>query len=651
MMSGIARLADVEAIEAEGLPSDLPSSTYELLQRTARRTPDAPALSFFLSIDEHRRPETWSYSGLLSMVTRAANAFHRLGATRDTVIAYVLPNLPETHFVLWGGEATGVAMAINPLLEASTLGALLRATHTRIVVTLAPFPGTDVFPKVARALEQAPSVRDVLLVDLSDHVRGPRRFAARALQRLEAARRHGLRGARGALPAHVRVQDFGRALARERGDTLLSGRVIAPEDRSSLFCTGGTTGQPKIAVRRHRNEVANAWSASRLLGRNVGPGKNIFCGLPLFHVNAGMVTGLLPFSVGAHVVLGTPQGYRGPGVVPRFWEVVEHHRLHFFSGVPTLFASLLQVPVGDHRIDSLEFGLCGAAPLPVQVLHDFEARTGLRILEGYGLTEGTCISSVNPPEGERRHGSIGLRIPGQAMKVIQLDARGRFLRDCADDEVGLLVVSGPNVFDGYLSAEQNTGLFLDLGDGKHWLDTGDLGRRDADGFFWLTGRKKELIIRGGHNIDPADIETALYKHAAVQLAAAVGRPDVHAGELPVAYVQLKPGTSATSEALLAFVAKEIGERAAMPKAIHVVESLALTALGKIHKPSLKRLEIESALGAALRDGDIRLLQLDVLEDANRGLSVRARIADARQAPHAASILGRFAFASSVEVTP
>ena len=341
--------------------------------------------------------------------------------------------------------------------------------------------------------------------------------------------------------------------------------MIAPEDLSSFFCTGGTTGTPKIAMRRHANEVANAWSVSQVLGDGMAPGKTIFCGLPLFHVNAVLVTGLLPFSRGAHVILGTPQGYRGDGVVARFWEIVEHHRISFFSGVPTLYASLLQQPLDGRDIGCLEYGLCGAAPMPLQLMRTFQEKTGLKILEGYGLTEGTCVSTVNPPRGERRLGSVGLRVPLQAMKAVVLDEAGAYLRDCAVDEVGVLVIRGPNVFAGYKVAEHNAGLWLDAGDGGPWLNTGDLGRQDADGYFYLTGRKKELIIRGGHNIDPASIEQPLHQHPAVLLAAAVGRPDAHAGEVAVAYVQLKPGADATEAELMSFARDRIGERAAVPE--------------------------------------------------------------------------------------
>ena len=192
--------------------------------------------------------------------------------------------------------------------------------------------------------------------------------------------------------------------------------------------------------------------------------------------------------------------------------------------------------------------------MPVELMRNFQERTGLKILEGYGLTEGTCVSTCNPPLGERRLGSIGIRLPLQSMKAVVLDQAGRYVRDCTDGEVGVLVIRGPNVFAGYKVAEHNKGLWLDARDGARWLNTGDLGRRDAKGYFYLTGRRKELINRGGHNIDPATIEEPLHRHPAVQMAAAVGRPDAHAGEVAVAYVQLKPGASVTEAELMSFAA-------------------------------------------------------------------------------------------------
>jgi fatty-acyl-CoA synthase len=648
-MKGIANLEDVLAVEAQGQPADLPSSTYEMICRGAAINPSAPALSFFATADDHRDAERWTYSELVRDVTRTANMFARLGVKRDSVVAYVLPNLPETHFVIWGGEAAGIVCAINPLLESEAIGELLNASCASVLVTLAPFPGTDLWQKVQAVLHKVPSLRDLVLVSLADRMPGEKQFAARMLERGEWWRLHGPGDVHGAVPAHVGVHDFSTAIAREPGEAVSSMGRMRVDHVSSFFCTGGTTGLPKIAIRRHGNEVANAWSAGQFFGDSIGPGKTIFCGLPLFHVNAVMVTGLLAFSRGAHVVLGTPQGYRGEGVVKRFWETVEHYRINFFSGVPTLFGALLDVPVGEHDISSLEYGLCGAAPMPVELLRTFQDRTGVRILEGYGLTEGTCVSSVNPPLGERRAGSIGLRLPGQAMKAVVVDESGRYVRDCVADEVGQLVISGPNVFVCYGRPEQNSGIWMECGDGARWLNTGDLGRCDADGYFWLTGRKKELIIRGGHNIDPAAIEEPLHRHPAVHIAAAVGRPDTHAGELPVAYVQLKPGATATEADLAEFLRHEINERAALPKAIRIVDTIPLTGVGKIFKPALRRREMADAVRSALVEAGVEDVTVNLIDDTLRGVSLHVELPDPAFEALATSALGRFPFAFSISV--
>jgi fatty-acyl-CoA synthase len=649
-MKGVANMDDVLAIETPGLPADLPSSTYEMICRGAAINPSAPALSFFATADDYQNAECWTYGELVRDVTRTANMFSRLGVQRDSVVAYVLPNLPETHLVIWGGEAAGIVCAINPLLEGEAIGELLIAAGATLLVTLATFPGTDLWQKVQAVLHKVPSLKHLVLVNPADRMSGVKRFAAQIVKRDECSKLHGPGGVNNAVPSHVGIHDFSAAIATESGAALSSADRISVDDVSSYFCTGGTTGLPKIAMRRHGNEVANAWNAGQFLGQSIGPGKTIFCGLPLFHVNAAMVTGLLAFSRGAHVVLGTPQGYRGDGVVKRFWEIVEHYRINFFSGVPTLYGSLLDVPVGEHDISSLEYGLCGAAPMPVELLRIFQHRTGIRILEGYGLTEGTCVSSVNPPLGERRVGSIGLRLPGQAMKAVVLDETGRYVRDCAADEVGQLLISGPNVFVGYTQPEQNSGIWMELGDGGRWLNTGDLGRCDPDGYFWLTGRKKELIIRGGHNIDPAAIEEPLHRHPAVQIAAAVGRPDMHAGELPVAYVQLKPGTSATEAELAEFLRHEINERAALPKGIRIVDAMPLTGVGKIFKPALKRRETEEALRSALAEAGVVDATVSILDDTSRGTSIHVELADPALEALASAALGRFPFTFSVSVS-
>ncbi|RPH53935.1 MAG: acyl-CoA synthetase [Lysobacterales bacterium] len=639
-MKGIASMADVLAVER--LHPSLPNSTYEMIRAAATVHAKAPALSFFLRVQDHERPTTWSYESFFARITATANFFHSLGIGKNDVVAFVLPNLPETHLTIWGGEAAGIVYAINPLLEPAAISELLRAGQAKVLVTLAPFPGVDLWSKLQPILSEAPTLKHLVLVDLAHHVPDGEGRTAGFVQGREERTLCG-KGDVQAVCGRIDVHDFAESIARQPADRLISGRVIEPHDFSSFFCTGGTTGTPKIAMRTHANEVANAWSTGQVLGDGVDASKALFCGLPLFHVNAVLVTGLLPFSRGAHVILGTPEGYRGEGVVPRFWELVERHKINFFSAVPTLYAALLQQPTQGRDIRSLQYGLCGAAPMPVELMRNFQEKTGLKILEGYGLTEGACVSTCNPPLGDRRLGSIGLRIPLQPMKAVVLDDAGAYVRDCADGEVGVLVIRGPNVFAGYKASEHNKGLWVDAGDGAQWLNTGDLGRQDAEGYFYLTGRKKELIIRGGHNIDPASIEEPLHKHPAVQIAAAVGRPDARAGEVAVAFVQLKPGACVSEADLMSFAKAHISERAALPKAIRIIPAMPLTAVGKIFKPALKNREIEDALGDALRTAGVLIRSINACSDPSYGTTVQVSVGGGSDAELARQVLGQFPF--------
>jgi fatty-acyl-CoA synthase len=593
---GIANRADVEAIEEVPLfARNLPPSTYAMLREGAARAPEKTALRFFLRGSAYEHSQDWTFGELLARITQTANLFHEAGIRKNDVVSYILPNLPETHAVLWGAEATGIANPINPLLDTEGMANLMRAAQTKVLVTLAPFPGTNLWEKVESVLGQVPSLQTVLYVDLTRRLSGLRRLGGQ-LWSLVAASRPTAR------PGGPNVEPFHLHLDNQPSDSRLSSRTIQPDDVASLFHTGGTTGRPKLAQRTHRNEVYDAWAAATATG--IAEDRTILCGLPLFHAHAAIILGLIPWSRGSTVVLATPKGYRDPDVIPNFWKIVDSYDVNVFSGVPTVFSALLDVPREPGETDPVDFAFCGAAPLPVEVFNRFKDETGIPILEGYGLTEATCVSSVNPRAGKPQPGSVGLRLPYQEMKVASLDADGTYQRDCEPGEVGTILVRGPNVFEGYRDAAQNDGIWIDTGDGgKPWLNTGDLGMQDEDGYFSIEGRRKELIIRGGHNIDPKMIEEPLHEHPAVELAAAVGRPDVHAGELPVAYVQLRSGVTSTEDDLLDHAERRIAEPAAVPKRIHIIDEMPQTAVGKIFKPELERRETTTAYQAAVQDID------------------------------------------------
>lgn len=547
----VRTIADVEAIEKTPIAEKIKAlNTYDLLRNGAAINPDAPALSSFFSGEDYTSSRTISYRDFFFKITQTANLFHDLGVGPGDVISYLLPNLPETHYVLWGGEAAGIVNPINSLLAPSTIQDICLAAGSKVLVVLGEIPEWDIWQKVSLIRKELPGLKAMI------RVMGP------------GDEKEGVYGFEGLLP-------------RYRGDRLDSGRQINPEDIASMYHTGGTTGTPKLAPHTHFNEAVMAFMTAQ--GAELSAGEVTLCGLPLFHVNGTTVTGSFPFSIGAHVVILSARGYRDPLVMKNFYKIVEHYRAVTFSAVPTILSVLLDIPKGEADISSLRYLVCGAAPLSVELFKRFEAHSGMKIIEGYGLTEGTCASALNPYHGERKIGSIGLRLPYQEMKVFITDEDGQFIREAETEEIGEVCIKGPNVFKGYLEEAHNKRIWPL----PEWFNTGDLGRQDQDDYFWLTGRRKELIIRSGHNIDPAIIEEPLYRLTDVKMAAAVGSPDPYAGEIPVAYVELKQGAKITEGEILEYLGKEVGERAAIPKQVFIIPQIPLTPVGKIFKPALR----------------------------------------------------------------
>ncbi|WP_133648723.1 acyl-CoA synthetase [Paraburkholderia flava] len=551
---------DIDLLERVPLADRLerPISSYAAIARQAANAPMATAITFVPTGDPDDGEQRYTYAMLLARITQVANALHGLGVQRGDVVSYMLPNLPETHFTLWGAEAVGIVNPINPFLEVDHIAGILNAAGTRVLVALGRQTTAGVWEKVEALRAHVPSLEAIVRIGGID-----------------------------ACPEWA--QDFDAWLAKQPTEPQFRRPEAHGSDIASYFHTGGTTGTPKLARRSHFNESANAWGVTSAV--DMGPQDTVLCGLPLFHSNAMMVTGLAPFSVGAHVVLLSDAGYRSPKTQASFWRSVQRYRATLFSAVPTVLSALLNVPRDGVDLSSLRFAICGAAPLSPELFQRFERASGLKLLEGYGMTEATCVSSINPRDGERPIGSIGLRLPYQEMKIVQLHPQGEIDRECDVDEIGTVVLRGPYVFSGYVKASDNKNVCLADG----WLNTGDLGRRDANGYFWLTGRAKDLIIRGGHNIDPAMIEEGLMRHPAVDIAAAVGIPDGHAGELPMAYVTLRAGTHASAEELLTHARSAITERAAIPVQVLVLEAMPLTAVNKIFKPALREMAIAKAL--------------------------------------------------------
>ena len=448
---------------------------------------------------------------------RAATVLSDLGISRSDAVAVISVNCAEMLPLLLAAEAVGIFAPINPGLTAEHAQELVRLSGAKVIVAAGPELDAAIWAD-ARAI-----ARDT---------------GARALLALRPTAPDGeppkLDGPDGVEVAYLADRMAGANATELPGDPPSAG------DIASYLHTGGTTGTPKLAARTHANEVSNAWMirASNVLDED----SVIFAALPLFHTNALVVTVLAPLLKGQHVVWGGPLGYRDTALFPNFWKIVERYQISAMSAVPTVYSVLAQTAV-DADISSLRLPIVGAAALAPAVRDTFHACTGIVLCEGYGLTEGTCASALSWP-GAARPGSVGQRLPYQEARAVAVDEATGEWTFLPENEIGTLVLRGPNIFAGYLARGSSGPEFRAEGKIKDgWLDTGDLASVDAEGFIRLAGRAKDLIIRGGHNIDPATIEDALLAHPDVTAAAAVGRPDPHAGEVPVAFVTITSGTA------------------------------------------------------------------------------------------------------------
>ncbi|MAK80251.1 MAG: acyl-CoA synthetase [Marinovum sp.] len=594
-----ASIDDIKKIEklSKWEDRDVPKTLYGMLSRAAQNYPNHDAVSYQIFSGPKDKAETFSWKELFDKSTQAANMFRSLGINETDVVAYVLPNANETLFSLLGGAISGIVAPINPLLDTEQIAAILRETDAKVVVTLKAFPKTDVSQKTAQAVALAPNVHTVLEVDLLRYLTPPKSWIV-PLIRPKNDTQHS-----------AKVINFNELL--EQQNTSLDFEDIQEDRVAALFHTGGTTGMPKVAQHKYSGLAYNGWLGAELI---FSADDNIICPLPLFHVFASHVIIMGAISSGAHVVFPTPQGYRGDGVFDNFWKLIERWKITFIITVPTAVSQLMQRPV-DADISSIKQAFSGSAPMPMELFRRFEGAAGVEIIEGYGLTEVTCLVSVNPPIGSKKVGSVGLPLPYTDVKIITQED-GKF-KECSVDEIGEISISNPGVFAGktYTEDDKNKDLYYK----KKYLRTGDLGRKDSDGFVWITGRAKDLIIRGGHNIDPAVIEEALLGHDAVAFAGAIGQPDAHSGELPCVYVELVTGATVSDEELMEYAINNIGEPGAKPKHLEILKELPKTAVGKVFKPDLRKMAITRIFDQTLSEKNAKARVSGVKDDKKLGL--------------------------------
>lgn len=526
-------------------------NVHDVLRHNAVTRGDRTALSYIASGEGQEVPRVWTHRALFDDVSKAANVLRRLGAGRGDAVALLLPNLPEQQLIFWGAESVAVGFPLNFLLEPQHLAALLRAAKVRILAAPGPAVSAEIWNK-ALALREA----------LGDQLEWVLQVGGPAVD----------------LPGVAHFQTLMAGATPQVED----GALAALEDVAALFHTGGTTGTPKIVRQTHHNQLAAAFSGVCLSETTEAD----VCGngYPMFHVAGAIPISLASFVRGGHLLLLSAAGFRDRSILANYWRIVERFGMTISGAVATAMSVMSEVGHEGTDLSSLRMAVSGGAFVPRAVAERFEQACGVPLREMYGMTETSGVIAGEPQRGERVLGSPGFIAPFMEAEIREVRADGTVGAALATGTAGVVVVRGEMVTPGYLQADHNASAFTEDG----WFITGDLGRFDATGRLTLLGRSKDLIIRSGHNIDPQVIEEAALAHPQVSAAAAVGRPDRYAGELPVCFLVLRPGATVAHEELLQFIAERVPERPARPKEIHVIDALPVTGVGKIFKPALRR---------------------------------------------------------------
>ena len=606
---------DLEQFEAAmSLDQRLPEhSILDVFRASAAQYSSATAITMLMTGSEDEQPRCVNYAALLGMVQSAANAFSAMGGSAPGV-AYMLPSLIETHVALWGAETAGYAVPINFLLQTESIAELIRASGASILVALGPHPQLDIWEKAVELRDQIPGL---ILV----------------------------RVAPPGTPQEAGVIDFASAMAEQPDDHLVFGAARGGNDVAAYFHTGGTTDVPKLVAHTHRSQLVAAFGGAAMCGYSSDD--ILTATLPLFHVAGTIVAGLSAFMAGLELVVMSPGGLRNPAIVANFWHLVARHKVTVLAGVPTALSAALQVPVGDADISAVRTGFTGAALLPPAVGARFRDVTGCHLHEILGMTEASGLVSIDPLSGAGSDGSVGWALPYTQVDILRFNEDGSLGAPCAADEIGVIAIQGQHVSPGYLNPRHNHGV-IDHGR----LNSGDLGYKDSQGRIYIAGRAKDLIIRSGHNIDPAMIENAMTTHPAVALAAAVGMPDAYAGELPVCFVQLLPDAKASVEELQQHAQDTIDERPAWPKMIQVVDTIPLTTVGKIFKPSLRCDAAKYRITDLVQDEfGLSSARVDIAAGGTRGMQVTVTVPETDLAAVAEleTALAAFLFEAHVQV--
>lgn len=523
----------------------------DLIARGAKLNPDGIALAY-LRTPTDDNPAVLTYTELMGQLAAAVNWFRALGFAQQDVAAILSPATPATFVALWAATVAGVAKPLNLLFSRDAIISQLKATSAKVLFVPPPGIPGGLYEKAEGLLKEVPSLKRIVV-----------------------------------LPVDGSVAFDGEKLAPVADWQTVFGKASAGDaDRiAAMLPTGGTTGQPKIAQLTNRNMVASGVASMIAIGETRDD--RTMVALPLFHVGGAFVGSLASLAAGASIYIPTAAGMRNPEVVRHFWKLLERWKITFAGIVPTSLGAVAEVPRDGADLSHLRFVGTGASTCPPEIERRFLAAWGGdAVRQIYGMTEYAGAITQVPHDKAPDGAAVGLPI---ALAEVAVLADGK-IHTAPGTPMGELLARGPQVFAGYVDPRQGENSFH-----EGWLRTGDLCKIEPSGQVLVTGRIKDLIIRGGHNIDPVMIEDVALKFPGVALAAAVGRPDPYSGEVPMLFVAPAQGATINAAALADFMNEGVGDAPARPKAIEVVPEIPLTPVGKIFKPRLREIASEQAV--------------------------------------------------------